>query len=95
MQVLQWIEDFENRYSIYIPGNWISEVNQHAEKEVELKSGDIEILNAAQLAFYLSEGHLDASFFPLSKLWRLAISKGEVPSDKQVEEMRALVNWKS
>ena len=36
---------------------------------------------------------MDASFFPLSKLWRLAISKGEVPSDKQVEEMRALVNW--
>ena len=94
MQVLQWIEDFENRYSIYIPGNWISEVNEHAgEKEVELKSGDIEILNAAQLTFYLSESHLDPSFFPLSKLWRLAISKGEVPSDKQVEEMRALVNW--
>ena len=52
MQVLQWIEDFENRYSIYIPGNWISEVNEHAgEKEVELKSRDIEISMLHNLLF--------------------------------------------
>lgn len=95
-KVVSWVQEFEQRYSRYLPNNWLSKINESAgEKPVLLNEEDEMVLKAASFAFFQSNQAIDPSCLPLTTLWQEAKAKNQVPGDLEICQARDLVNWQN
>lgn len=90
------LHKIENRFSPNIAESDISRVNMAAgEKSVAVHEDVFYVLQAAVRFAELSNGSFDPTIGPLVKLWGINTSNPKVPNEKEIEEAKALVNYKN
>jgi len=91
--VLDWVAAFESKYSRYLPGSLISQINAAAGIHPIPIDADTERLFALcdQLHF-MTRGVFDPSALPLLKLW--SWKRREIPSDTEIASALRLVGWR-
>lgn len=73
----------------------VSGVNRAAGKTpVHVSPEMIEIVEAAVIASRISDGAFDVTIAPLAQLWRTRLKEGRVPTDAEIANARALVNYR-
>ena len=95
-EVISWVENFEGRYSRYLPTSWLSTVNKSAGIEaVSLSAKDKLVLQAGSFAFFQSNQAVDPSCLPLTSLWQKAKASKQLPQDAEISQAKELVNWQN
>jgi thiamine biosynthesis lipoprotein len=93
-EVVSWVNEFERRYSRYLPDSWLSQVNKSAGiAPVKLSRDDQPIIQAASFVYFQSQQTIDPSCLPLTQIWQNARASNVIPQESVVEDAKALVNW--
>jgi thiamine biosynthesis lipoprotein len=93
---LDWLRDFEEKWSRFKPESLLCEINAKAGKSrVEISEEDEETLRLCEYAYGVSEGLNDATSFPVTALWDDAGKKDCLPGEAEIEAARKLVSWPS
>lgn len=90
--ILEWVTTFEARYSRFLTGSWVSQLNAGAGGgwfEVDPEFARLLAL-CGQVAF-LTRGILDPTMQPLIRIWDWR--SGQVPTEERIAAARALVGW--
>ncbi len=92
---LQWVKDFEAKYSRFQETSLISLINRAAGdgEWIELDEDAEQLLGMVDTITFLSKGVLDPSSLPLTRLWQRAARTSEVPSESEVEATLNVVGW--
>jgi thiamine biosynthesis lipoprotein len=92
--VIQWVAQFEARYSRFIPDSLIGRINAAAgECWVETDPETDRLFNLCQDLFFFTRGSFDPTALPLIKLWNWKQHPPIVPDDNSIQAARALVGW--
>ena len=92
--ILEWVGQFEARYSRFIPDSLVSQINQAAgENWVEVDPKTELILNQCQELFHLTQGAFDPTVLPLVQLWNWKANPPVIPSEAAIASARELVGW--
>jgi thiamine biosynthesis lipoprotein len=95
-KVVNWVQEFEQRYSRYLENSWLSLVNASAGiKPIPLTEKDALVLRAGSFAFFQSNQTIDPSCLPLTALWQKAKDKNQLPQEHEISEAKELVNWQN
>jgi len=93
--VLQWVADFESRYSRFLPDSLVSQINQNAGLHwVEIDIETQRILALCDEAHFLTRGVFDPTSLPLIQLWNWKVSPPVIPDDAAIQEAMKLVGWR-
>lgn len=85
----------EKELSLWDKTSELSKLNSKAgQGPVKVSEDILKILKTAQLAAGLSNGACDVTIGPVVKLWGFAGGKQKVPSEKELLEARALVDFR-
>ena len=91
---LEWIKNFEEKYSRYLDTSLISKINAAAGQFwVETDEDAERLLNVAEEVFRKSEGILDATMLPLARVWDWKKIHQELPNEDDVQEALRLTGW--
>jgi thiamine biosynthesis lipoprotein len=91
---LGWLRDFENRWSRFKPGSFLSEVNRKAGGEaIPYGTHDREIFELCDYVYRTSNGLNDPTSLPLTDLWDQAGRRDCLPEDCEIREAQRLVDW--
>jgi thiamine biosynthesis lipoprotein len=92
LQALDPLESLEEELSFFRPASRISRINLlAAEDPVEVSPATFALLQQCVTLFEETDGAYDITAAPLWETWGFARRKGEVPSEAQLAEARALV----
>jgi len=92
-EAMQWVADFEARYSRFIPESLISRINQSAGKNwVEVDEETDRIFALCQELFAFTRGCFDPTALPLIALWNWKEKK--VPADADIQRAKQFVGWR-
>jgi FAD:protein FMN transferase len=92
IESLDLVELLEEQLSYFRPGSEISRINLlAAETPVEVEPALFELLQMAMRLYRETDGAYDITSTPLWEAWGFARRAGEIPSDSQLREARALV----
>jgi thiamine biosynthesis lipoprotein len=93
-ELLNWVADFEAKYSRFLSDSLISRINAAAGKDWVAIDADTERLFAlcGQL-FFFTRGAFDPTALPLIKLWNWKATSPVVPSASAIAAARELVGW--
>lgn len=94
-EAVQWVADFETKYSRFRDSSLISEINRNAgvcwtEIDAEVES----IFAICDDLYFMTQEVLDPTMLPLIHLWDYRRKHRSLPSDSSVEETRKLVGWR-
>ncbi len=93
-RVLDWIADFEAKYSRFLEDSLISRINAAAGKSwVELDEETDRLLAICAELCFLTRGAFDPTALPLIRLWNWKSSPPQIPTESELERARALVGW--
>ncbi len=93
--VLQWIAQFESRYSRFLPHSLISRINQSAGIDwVEIDPETERIFALCDEAHFLTRGVFDPTALPVIRLWNWKANPPVVPSDADISAAQKLVGWR-
>ncbi len=92
---VQWVVNFETKYSRFRGNSLISEINRNAgfawtEIDAEVES----IFAICDDLYFMTQGVLDPTMLPLIHLWDYRRTHTQLPSDTEVESVRSLVGWR-
>jgi len=92
---VQWVANFETKYSRFRDNSLISEINRNAgvawtEIDTEVES----IFAICDDLHFMTQGVLDPTMLPLIHLWDYRRTHTQLPSDTEVESARSLVGWR-
>ncbi len=91
---VEWVGQFEARYSRFIPDSLIGKINAAAgEHWVETDSETDRLLNLCQELFFFTRGSFDPTALPLMKLWNWKANPPVIPTDDAIQAARQLVGW--
>jgi thiamine biosynthesis lipoprotein len=91
---LDWLRDFENRWSRFKPESFLSRINANAGREpIDYDENDAEIFQLCDHVHRVSRGLNDPTSLPLTLLWDKAGREDRMPSDDDIESIRQLVSW--
>ena len=91
---LEWIKNFEEKYSRYLDTSLISKINAAAGQSwIETDEDAERLLNVAEEVFRKSEGILDATMLPLARVWDWKKIHQELPNKDDVQEALRLTGW--
>ena len=94
-QALNWVADFEARYSRFLNDSLISLINSAAGKMwVEVDEETDRIFNLCNDLFFLTHGAFDPTALPLIRLWNWKANPPMVPADEAIQAARELTGWK-
>jgi thiamine biosynthesis lipoprotein len=92
--IIRWSGEFEARYSRFIPGSLVSQINRAAGQNwVEIDAQTELILDRCQELFAVTLGAFDPTVLPLIELWNWKADPPVLPSESVVESVRELVGW--
>ena len=89
---LDWVAAFEAKYSRYLPGSWISDLNAAAGKgAVDSDQETDRILGLCHEMHFLTRGVFDPTALPLIRLWDWRA--GRIPSEGEIAEAKTRIGW--
>jgi thiamine biosynthesis lipoprotein len=92
--IVQWVGQFEARYSRFIPDSLIGKINAAAgEHWVETDPETDRLLQLCHELFFFTRGSFDPTALPLMKLWNWKQQPAQVPSAEAIHAARELVGW--
>ena len=92
--VVDWVAQFEARYSRFIPDSLIGRINASAgEHWMEVDPETERVFQLCQELFFFTRGAFDPTALPLIKLWNWKANPPVVPDDKAIQSVRQLVGW--
>ncbi|MGB0143988.1 MAG: FAD:protein FMN transferase [Akkermansiaceae bacterium] len=93
-EALEWLRDFENRWSRFKPDSFLSEINQQAGRDpIPYQEDDREIFQLCEYVHKLSRGLNDPTSLPLTSLWDQAGRLDRLPDESKIKEAQRLVSW--
>jgi thiamine biosynthesis lipoprotein len=94
-QVLNWVADFEARYSRFLNDSLISFINSAAGKMwVEVDEETDRLFNLCNDLYFLTNGAFDPTALPLIRLWNWKANPPVVPAEEVIQAARELTGWK-
>ena len=84
--------DYEDLLSMTVSGSDIARINEAGNEAVSVSSDTIMLLKAAKEYYLLSDGMLDVTIAPLSKLWTTSRKSGIPPSEEDIRTLLSHVN---
>ncbi|MEY4917948.1 MAG: hypothetical protein RL616_1861 [Verrucomicrobiota bacterium] len=92
--IVQWVAQFEARYSRFIPDSLIGKINAAAgEHWIETDPETDRLFQLCQELFFFTRGSFDPTALPLIKLWNWKQSPPVVPDAEAIRAARELVGW--
>ncbi len=93
-ELIQWVAQFEARYSRFIPDSLIGKINAAAgEHWVETDPETDRLFTLCQELFFFTRGSFDPTALPLIQLWDWKKRPAAVPAAKDIQAALALVGW--
>jgi thiamine biosynthesis lipoprotein len=93
--IIQWVAEFEGRYSRFIPTSLVSRITAAAGKEwVETDPETDQLLALCHEAHFITRGTFDPTALPLIKLWDWKANPPVVPDDAAIEAVMKKVGWR-
>lgn len=91
--VIHTVRILEQRYSRYIPDNWLFRINQAANSAGSIRVDDetAALLNYAERCYQSSDGLFDITSGVLRKAWNF--KSGILPEQTQIDRLLASVGW--
>ncbi len=94
-EVLDWVAEFEARYSRFIPDSLIGRINQAAGQHwVEIDAETETIFSLCQQMVFMSRNVFDPTALPLMRLWNWKARPPIIPDDDAIQAARELVGWR-
>lgn len=94
-EVVQWVGEFEARYSRFIPDSLIGRINAAAgEHWVETDAETDRLLALCHELYFFTRGSFDPTALPLMQLWNWKAHPPRVPGDEAIRAAMELVGWK-
>jgi thiamine biosynthesis lipoprotein len=91
---VQWVAQFEARYSRFIPDSLIGKINAAAgEHWVETDPETDRLFQLCHELFFFTRGSFDPTALPLIKLWNWKQQPPQLPDDDALHTARELVGW--
>lgn len=92
--VVEWVAEFEARYSRFIPDSLISRINAAAgEHWVEIDPETEHLFRFCNELVFFTRGAFDPTSLPLIKLWNWKQRPPVIPESSAVAAARELVGW--
>lgn len=90
------IRRFDRMMSLYKNDSEITKVNMAAGKApVKVSPEMIEVVEAANRVSRLTDGAFDITVGPLVVLWQMRLKEGRAPAEKEIENIKPLVNYRN
>ena len=91
---LEWIKNFEEKYSRYLDNSLISTINSAAGQSwIEIDEDAERLLNVADEVFRKSDGILDATMLPLARVWDWKKIHDQLPEEEEIQTALELTGW--
>lgn len=92
---INWIANFEAKYSRFWPESLISEINRSAGGDWTQLDAEAERLFAlCNELHFLTRGILDPTALPLIQLWNWKEPRATLPTDAEIAAAKAKVGWR-
>lgn len=92
--VVEWVGQFEARYSRFIPDSLIGRINAAAgEHWVETDPDTDRLFQLCHELFFFTRGSFDPTALPLIKLWNWKAHPPVLPDGDDLRAARELVGW--
>jgi len=89
------ISEIENTMSINKEDSEVIDINNAAGvKPIKIADGTMEVLKEGLKFAKLTDGKMDITVGPLVKLWGIGTDAARVPSKQEIQEKKALINYK-
>jgi len=93
-EVLEWVAQFEAKYSRFLNDSLISRINAAAgEHWVEIDPETQTLLKFCGEMHFLTRGAFDATALPLIKLWNWKANPSAIPDETQLRTALELCGW--
>lgn len=93
--VVEWVAQFEGRYSRFLPDSLVSRINQNAGIGwVDIDAETDAIFALCHEAHFLTRGVFDPTSLPLIQLWNWKATPPVVPGDPEIQAAMKLVGWR-
>ena len=93
--LLEWIANFEARYSRFLPESLVSEINRNAGKDwVAIDEETERILSLCDEAHFITYGTFDPTALPLIQLWNWKAEPPTVPTAEAIARAKMKVGWR-
>lgn len=93
-RLLNWVADFEAKYSRFLDTSLISRINAAAGQHwVEVDEETERLLGACHDLQFLTGGAFDPTALPLIQLWNWKANPPTVPGDAAIRAAQELVGW--
>jgi thiamine biosynthesis lipoprotein len=93
--LLNWIAEFESRYSRFIPESLISAINREAGKGwVEIDPETERIFQLCADMNFMTRGIFDPTALPLIRLWNWKSQPAIIPDGGAVQAAKKLTGWR-
>lgn len=93
-EAVDWVAQFEARYSRFIPDSLISRINTAAgEHWVETDAETDRLFDLCQELFFFTRGSFDPTALPLIRLWNWKQHPPTLPAEDALRAARELVGW--
>ena len=94
--ILNWIVDYESRYSRYLDSSLIGLINSNAGiSPVELNKDDERLFTICDEMHFFTRGIFDPTALPLIKLWNWNSKSPVIPNKTSIDIAKKNVNWKN
>lgn len=91
---LNWVAQFEARYSRFRPDSLVSRINAAAgEHWVDIDPEMEHMLDICASLAQMTQGLLDATALPLMRLWDYRSPNPRIPTAQEIAEARQRVGW--
>ena len=93
-EVVNWVAQFEARYSRFIPDSLVGRINAAAGLNWVATDADADFLfNLCQELFFFARGAFDPTALPLIELWNWKLRPTVIPDAAAIQAARSLVGW--
>lgn len=93
-QLLEWVAQFEAKYSRFLSDSLISRINAAAgDHWVDIDTETAMLLQLCGEMVFLTRGAFDPTALPLIKLWNWKASPPVIPTEAQLRATRELCGW--
>jgi thiamine biosynthesis lipoprotein len=94
-QLLDWVADFETKYSRFLDDSLISQINRAAGQAwVEIDEQTDRILNLCGEMVFFTTGVFDPTALPLIRLWNWKANPPVIPDERTIQQTRDVVGWR-
>jgi thiamine biosynthesis lipoprotein len=94
-EILDWVSEFEAKYSRFIPDSLIGRINAAAgEHWVDVDPETDALFNLCQEMIFFTKGVFDPTALPLIRLWNWKANPPVIPAEDTISATREIVGWR-